>query len=795
MALFVIELFSLTQFSDGHSPKARESLKLREKPGGILLLSLVLFVPLIWWGILGWQPSFLLSQHDNLQLLYPYLRDFIAAAGDWQRLMYWPGLQGGVKVHDVIGSMPIAQLLSFLSFNSLTISNLTLFFIQILFGYFSAISVLGVAKLAFRNVEPVPIFVIAMVGLIFAFLPLLGWRLTYGHGNIICGLFVFLCASALLLEEINGTRSLVTGLLSVLALTHSFQSNGYQMVYYSIVFGGPIVLSILFAIPNITIAQRISYLKLPILVFTSALLLSMPKFSGIAANFLGGDMARSIHSGVIYSFTTATLGDWVSSIPWSVNFMTDDRPAFTRHEVNYPMGPIVLALFLLRFGRPTFRLLTGIGISLTLAIIVSMNITPLSTLLIDSVPLLESFRVPARAIMPVVVFITIMGLAALVTAFVQAKGDVKNWLYPVLIVLVAVTSHNYSHINDLLLCLVILLVGISVIKKTLRKDVVLICFAFFVGSAISAFHERIILPSTNPISKAVTLPIKEAILTKVPELKDPLYRASVNFQLQSMGYNSAHYIGISTLNGYWFTLGRFGELYAALNGRAYNSSVSVIGNFPQLASFGTLNKLYNVSWAVDSVADEIKIRDLEPTLGPAWLSGELRVRNSIEEIAATLLEEENGSIDYWRWRALINMDDPVNRGFDTNTIKCQSAEVLSAKTDLESPLTTFKIDLVSEGTCLLTVATNFVTNFKAYNHEGIPLQTLVTYGSLLAVVIPDKTHRVVIIAEAWVPLWSKIAFYVGWILLTILLVFYLKCWGTWWFRTLRSNFPTTKEWS
>ncbi|MCZ6502732.1 MAG: hypothetical protein O6945_09490 [Gammaproteobacteria bacterium] len=743
---------------------------LHERQGSLLLFGLLIMVPLTWWALIGWRPPYLLDQHDNLQMGYIYFRDLIDKGGNWQQLMYWPGLQGGVKVHDVVGSPPFAQLLAYLGFSTLSISNLSIFFIQVLFAYFSTISVLRLATLVFGNTEQTPLFVLIVIGLIFAFLPLLGWRLTYGHTNIIFGLFVFLCMTTLLLEEITHSRSLLTVLLSVLALTHAFQFNGYQMVYYSVLFGGPVVYAVLFAKPNIPIKERFGFLTFPVLIFFVALLISLPKFAGIAANAFSQDMGRSAYNEVIYGYTTATLADWISSVSWSASFISDERPAFLHQEVNYPLGPLILMLFLTGFNQVSFRLLMGLGASLVLAMIVSMNITPVSTVLVDYLPLLESFRVPARAIMPVIIFATLLGAAALLTVLLQAKGAIHLWLYPVLIALIGITSYNDSVLNDLLLCMAILLIAISIRENRSRKDVVLVCLVLFVGSAISAFHERINPPLKNPISEAVSIPIKQTVFAQAPVLSDPLHRAYVNFQLRTMGFNSAYYIGISTLSGYWFPLGRFGRLYSELNGLRYNPAVAVFNNSPQLRSFHPLNQLYNVGWLVESVAGELRVRSLEPTLGPAWISGELKPVKSIGEVAETLIQDVDKTIAIRRWQALVDINDPVNAGFDFDTIRCESADIMDIRTNPDS--TVIEINLANKGTCLLTVATNFAGSLKAYDGYGFSLETLVTYGSLLGVVLPDNTTFVAIRAEAWIPLWSKIAFNLGWILLLILMFFY-----------------------
>ena len=281
----------------------------REKPNLLLIIALAFLVPLVWWLVAGWNFSDLLNQHDNLLSSYIVQREMGRASGDWTRLLYWPQLAGGVKVHDITGSLPIVQLLAWAGATPLIISNFVVFFMQILFAYFCTRITSGLSEVIYDNQLPTPYLALVLLGILFAFLPLLGWRLPYGHINIISGVFVFLCFTCMLLEEMIGRRSITSIALCALTLSHTFQHSGYQMIHYSLVFGSPIILSLTFAYPRQPFLQRIRWYFFPALVFLGAFLISMPKFYGMLTNALGGEMGRSDGVQVIYSYTTATLGE------------------------------------------------------------------------------------------------------------------------------------------------------------------------------------------------------------------------------------------------------------------------------------------------------------------------------------------------------------------------------------------------------------------------------------------------------------------------------------------------------
>ena len=742
----------------------------RDKQNLQLFGSLILFIPLIWWLVPGWSPGYLIDQHDNLQTGYVYQQQLSRASGDWTKLLYWPQIMGGVKAHDVTGSLPIVQLLAYWGASSLLISNLSVFLVQILFSYFCTRSALGLSRIILRNDKKIPYLAIALVGILFGFLPLLGWRLSYGHQSIVLGLFVFLCMTSLLLDEICSRRSALSLLLAILALTHCFQYNGYQLIYYSVVFGAPILVALAFANPGQNQLTRLKWFIYPALVFLSALLIGLPKFAGMLGNALSDEMGRVVGSPVIYSYTTATIGDWASSIPWSASFIPESRTSFFHQEVNYPLGPLVLLLALVKPKTPLLRIYIGLGTSLFLALVVSMNVQPLSGALTSIVPLLESFRVPARAILPFLLFLSLMSVAVLLKLIADA-GPHYRLLQSSLLAIVsgALFAINTPLTNDIALVLLVGIFFILLKRKINRPEIAMVTLALFTGAAVAAFNERIVPPLENPISSTIISPIRESITTQVPELAEPLNRAFTNVQLNGIGSNSAFLMDISTLSGYWFPLSRYAQLSAALNNEPYHPTVAVFHNDPSREGYEVLNHLYNVGWSIDLVGDELQVNKLDETWGKAWFSKDIVWQNSLAELASTLrknVENNENSM-----MPLLS-GDPATAPVRSDDVDCRSAGIPSVNDG--QPLFPLNIQVDVEGQCLLTVAMNFANNLKVVNQDGIRLQTFPSHGALLGIKVGQDSQHIIINPEPIVFPGVQMASVMGLLLSLAMLVWVLR---------------------
>ncbi len=717
-----------------------------ENPGSegrnlFLLLSLVVLIPMVWWLLLGWRPPFLIDQHDNLQMGYVYLQQFARVGGDWKALLYWPGMLGGSRVHDVTGSLPIVQLLVSSGASPLLTSNLLVFFVQVLFAYFCVRASLGLSRVIFgaRPVET-PVVILLLAGL-FAFLPLLGWRLTWGHESIVFGLFVFLCMTTLLLDEVTGERSAITVLIALITLAHAFQFNGYQLILYSILLGAPLIVGLATAVTGMSWKHRFRWFRFPVAVYAAALLISLPKFAGMLANALGGEMGRTGGEEVIYSYTVATLGDWLASIPWTTAFIPSSRQAFTYQEVNYPLGPLVLLLFLVKPSRPYVRLLSGMAISLLLAVIISMNIQPLSTLLITVIPLLDSFRVPARSILPLLLFTSTLAAAILLKTMSVQDRPVRPVFQIIALLVAAVLAFSPAPLNDILVTGVIGCLFLLKDRSTLRSEAALICLALLAGSAVSAFRERINPPLQNPVSSSVVTPIRDAVLSQAPELASPLSRIYSNLQLRGTGFNSLMFMDLSSLTGYWFPLRRYSELNAALNDKPWHSATSVFHNHESDPGFHALNTLYNVGHTLTFDNGHTVVTPLGRPWGQAWFSGPGHYVTTWKELAQTLsrniLRDDRNLL-------LLRSDPDVLELPETG--RCQTSRI--TRTTNATTGLPIRIEFSSDGQCALIVAMNYTRILKVSDQTGRSLRTFPAYGALLGVMVEPDSHMVRIDAQA-----------------------------------------------
>jgi len=711
----------------------------------ILLFSLFLLIPLTWISFLGWLPGKLIPQRDYLELTLIYQREFSRVMGDWTQLLYWPGLGGGVKVHDVTGSLPIAQLMAYLQIDPVTAANVQAMFIQTLFAYLCTCCAMRLPQILSGNLERQPDYTLVLAGLMFAFLPIIAWRIPHGHDSIIIGLFTLLCFLTLLLDEITEKRSLLTLFICVLTLCHTLPYNSFQLIHYSVLFGAPIVLGILFAPTGRPLLKRIQWTLLPVIVFFAALLISIPKLYGILANGLGDEASRAVGTHVVYSYTVATWQDWLTSLPWSADFLPDTRRESLYHEINYPLGPLVLLLLLAKPGMPFFRILSGLTISLLMALVLSVNIQPLSTFMIDSIPLLESFRVPARAILPFVVVTSVLGIAALFD--LASRPDPKpnsphdspndsprysgKWPYLLGVPFaVIVSALNESAINEMLL---ILIAGLLFLyHRRLPRAAFLIVFALFTGAAIAAFKERAHVPLANPITDATIAPIRDSIHKDTPALKFPLNRVQTDLGTQVIGLNSHFFWDISSLASYWFPPERYSRLVMALEGLPYRPTHSLFLNQPSARGFDALNRLFNVGWELTLENDKYRIKTFGAPYGAAWLANSISRYETWEALSSALIENRDSQ------ELVLLSTDLKTQGVGSAASNCQVLQAAEIKPS-DFP---YRIELAVKGECYLTVSMNYTDILHTTDQEGRRLRTFPAYGTLLGIVVDADVRTV-----------------------------------------------------
>jgi hypothetical protein len=703
----------------------------------IILMGLIVLVPAVWSIFLGWRPGLLIPQSDHLQLGLIYQRELIRADGDWTSLLYLTGLGGGSKVHDVAGSMPITQLMAFLHVQATTLANLQVMFIQVLFSYFCVNLTLRFTEILYHESPSYSPLLLSLLAILYAFLPVLGWRITHGHDPIVIGVFVLLCFALLLADEITAKRSAVNLVLCVLALCHVFQSTTFQLSLYSVIFGTPIILGLAFAQANQSVKTRAQWFALPTMVFLAAFLISLPKFYGMLLNGLGDESSRVAGNTVIYSYLVNTWQDWLASLTWSTGFIPASREAWMHQETNYPIGVAFLLLLLLPPKNTLIRLGAGLLTSLALALIVSMNLAPLSTIINNTLPLLDAFRVPARAILPFAVLLTITAMATLLH-LMNSAPESKTYRWPFyLIAAISLLATGFGSALWNEATLIVLIIGLVALKHRLPKPALLILLASFSGAAITAFKERAYSPTTAPVSATTIASLRGGIFNQAPELAFPLNRLHTNIIFQAIGPNTGYLLDTATLTSYWFPPSRYAQLVMALENAPYRPTTSIFSNQPGALGFEVLNRLYNVGWELRQESDNFQIRRFGQPFGPAWISDNFTLHQTWSDLAENLI----GNTDKRELQLLAT--DPKNPLNESTSNNCRIIDDANVQPS-EFP---YQIDLKVKGLCYLTIAMNFSEILQVKNQHGALLRTFPAYGALLGVVI-EETDEMILVAPS-----------------------------------------------
>lgn len=749
-------------------------------------------VLLTWVVIFGLGFTQSIAGHDATKVLLPYVRDLVSHHGDWTKVLYRAEILGGVKMHDIRGTLPLLQIGSYLGFAATALLNLMVFLCQVCYGFIGIRAAVDLSVLwrGESQEEDGKLSWSALVGMawLFAFMPLLGWKLGYGHMSTIIGSFSFLVLFGLIAAAWVHRLSLTLAAVSLVALLHCFAFISAQYILYGAVFGGPILLGLLFSIQRSgktsvagDLRDRLSRLLIPLLLVLGALGLSMPKFAGMLAHATSSDAPRSLgQESVIYSYTTATLWDWVTSIPWAHELIPSGREKHLWHEINYPFGALLLFLLLIPMRRAPLLLL-GLGVSLLLTLLFSMNVAPVSTVIPEMVPLLKSFRVPERAMLPFAFTLPIVTTAAVLYRY-RAQHRFTQ---------AGRTGSSRGSSTGLFCASVVAAICMLFVTPAVREVLtwlfaLFLCFALLRGgkvggwvpggaallvlgaASVSAFGERLLPFGAPEVRIENTGGTIAAIIAKEPQLRSPLSRiGGTSFRFREFGTNTPYVLGLSNINGYGSAPRRFSELALALKGKKYSPTYTNFRFRENSSEFRVLRQLYNVRSTLSVTDGRIVTRKLPETAGKAWFTGPIQSLGSFQELAKTLKAAGDRLSELVHRRAWVLRDDPevlaAELPTDLSSEPCTGSKVLSVEATRGGQ--SFHIKVQSTGLCPLVVAMNFTTNLRALRlapgKEESDLKLFPIYGALTGVMVPEGVSEIRIEARPTVPLWSRLAWVGG----------------------------------
>ena len=707
------------------------------------LATALAIIPLSWL-VLGWRWPRSVSGHDGLANVLVLLQALVESDGDWSRLAYRADLLGGMKLRDAVGPFPVFSLLARFGLAPTAILDLTSFLLQ------AVIAFLGLRAAADHasawSGRDVRLGSWARIGGVwaFGFAPVLGWKIGAGHQTLITGMLPFLSAVSLVAAAGAGTVSTTLGVVAAAAMAAGVLFTGHQMVVYGAVFGGPVLLGAWWAL-----GRRPAALVTPVAVGAGAALLVLPDLWGVLAHAFGSDSLRALHGmRLTYSYLTARPLDWLRSLLWARDVLWPGEPQILHHEINNPMGPMLLLLVLVPWRR-TRGLAAGLGASVIAALLFSMNTHPFSDALLMIVPPLGSFRVPTRALLPALFMLPILALAAILVepdppAPRRAAGLLAAamvFLSPPLLrelagwAVAAAVAFRPPRLGRL-----------ARIPRTA---------AFLVISAggLAAFRERALSFSDGfPDGAALLARARELgdeARRAQPALKSSLVRVSPSFEWPELLSNTAAAGGLSSLDGYYFPQRRLVELMCAARGQGYQPNSLLLRFPPERPSSQALFQLYDVAWRLDEAG---RVSLLGQTAGEAWFASRWIHADSFASLGHELVTLRDGLARQARRAVWLVASDPLVRRArlpDAVDARCHEGRVESV--DAPRGATAVAARVFVPADCPLTFAMNYAETLRgtASTSDGRSQAAAVfpAYGALAGVWVPRGTAEVRVDAE------------------------------------------------
>lgn len=708
------------------------------------------------WIVLGWSFDRPITQVDGSMLVVPYVQSALHAGADWSDHLYRFGLIGGSKMHEFGGTMPIVQASSMIGLSTTTTVNVITIFVQVCFGFLGLKTVQSLVLTWSNHVRALSFPERLTVTWGAGFAPLIGWRLAVGHENLLIGLLPVVSAVALLCAARARSLTITSMLFAMFAVFNGLTGLGAQTVLYSVVFTSPFVLALVLDVSRASRWSRGHWIALSTLA--AGVMVALPRLSVMIAHAFGNDASRALAEPVTYSFGEARWIDWLTSIPWTTYFARDWGGTASIHEHNFPVGPwIVLLLVLWPRSAPRTPLL-ALAAGCVLAIAFANNLWPISSGLATIVPPLEAFRVPARAVLPLLVFLPVLATAAIWAPPTGAnEGGRARWLGVVLGVCVIVLGR---YIPPLVCETVAWLgaIGLAVTGRMAPSRSTRWTLPVLAAFGVVAFASR--FPRDLPVDPVEQGPQKlhDAVQKHAPLLRTALDRIEIAQPSPPYQMSMAWAANLPTLDGVWYPPRRFLELLGALDGRPLPPTTCVF-TLTQSPSFPIFQQLYNVKYIVAFQRGRAGLSPLPATPGGAWFPTRVEVIADPSEMADQLHANAAAVPDLVRSTAwLLRRDRPALEIAEA----CVRARVSSVETDERGQSATFEVE--SPANCPLIVATNYISNFHATAivdgasriTEVFPIDVALT-----AIMVPPGSSRVVLEPRADPPWWSRLASMIG----------------------------------
>ncbi len=709
------------------------------------------------WLLLGWTFQRPITQADGSFLVVPLTQGALRAGVDWTRHLYRFGVIGGSEMQPFAGSLPVVQLCAALGLSTTATVNAVTMFLQLGFGFFGIQAIEALVARARGAAFRLSLAQRIAAVWLCSFAPVLGWRLAVGHENLLLGLLPLYTALALLWAARAGTPSGTALGFAAFVVFNGVSGLGPQTLVYSAVFGAPVVVATLLDAPRGARWGRPQWIATAALV--AGVLVALPRLAPMIHHALGDDATRGLGEAVTYRYGTSSAADWLTSIPWTARFAVAD--AMTRHERNFPLGPIVLFVALAWPRGLSRRTPWALVAGAVLAIVLADDLAPASTALLRLIPPLQAFRVPSRAVLPIAMFVPCLALVACYARGAAPRRELHGiaLVAGALVILGArVVPPGAREIVAWLGCAA--LAGLARLRPAVfERRGLAAALPVIAALGVAAFDERFPRDlAFDPIEDGPRQ-LHDAAIAQLPELAMPLDRIEIVDPPPPYKMSTAWAAELSSLDGVWYPPRRFLELLGAFAGKPVDPTTCVF-QFAHSGVFALLQQLYNVRYAM-SVAGRA-IRPLPATPGAAWFPARVVAIDRPDDLIAALRGADlRAALTATAWVLRRDADRLPAAG-----APCSAAVGEVATDELGQAAA---IAVTAPRACVLVVATNYVSAFRATALvAGSPRDAAVfpIDVALTGIAVPAGASTITLAPVPYLPVWSRAAALLGIALLT-----------------------------
>lgn len=760
--------------------KLKDILK-RELSEFSLVASCALLIVAVWFLFFQWRTSLTMVWNDQIMCIYPLFRIF-EGGGIRENAFYEFGFSGGMNLSSFIGMTWLVGVAHALSLKPYSFLTAIVFFNQTVIAYWS-VKVVYVLEALWRNQTTADAKLgkknlhrylrVIVVTIIAAFSPIVAWRVWACHLQHLLQSTVILGTLLIILQVHSKKLSITNVIIYASVLVASLQSPAMQIPIYSLVFGLPLLAGVW---AQFSLKDCRNSLIWCVSLSLIAMFITRDQLLNVWAIAKSGEISRGMEGVILtFTYTTQTITDWFSSMFFQIETINSGRNPFQLHETNYPFGPYFLLFLVFYPWKKWWKMGAGITFAFAITAMFSSDVSWISATMLAICPILKEFRVPARAILQIIIVLIPISIACLECFLVEkVKSIDKVFLAKVLLLVSMYLLLMYFLPGDLhdLFMYISLLFAIAIkVYDVRKKDVfekkkgvksnetaqqykqasfyfITIVLAF---SSLFAFRERVPeLLKSSDIQDAVETARSE-IKRTAPQALEPLNRSVVSFFIPMLMNTTGYNLGLSTLEGSGFYNKYFIEFLFSLYQQSKIPIINTLGMRDFAYFFPIYQKLFNVcfNFKINQKTRKIEYQYTpEDTWGAVWLPQTKQVFASVRDITDYLRFHDPSKLALLKNTLLIEHDQ---WSLISNEFKIGNFEGCSASTP---PAVSYqqhwqKILITmdkgqskaSNENCPLIVSTNFSKFLKVIgkksNGESISLQTFRAYGVLLGISVPS----------------------------------------------------------